>query len=548
MSYPGEYGLPAQPSETNRVTRAVTWLLIAISTSYVVANIWTCRSPDPNRDVPFMSANDRSRWCTVRSLVDYGTFAIDPVLDGENGAWWDTIDKVRHIGSDGQMHFYSSKPALWPTILAGQYWLIQKSSGWTLERDLFPVVRLMLIINNAIGLGLFVWCLGRISEYLTGNAVSRCFVVASGAFGTFLTTFSVTLNNHLPAAVLVALSVLVLLRIMRIEAGWWLYLALGLCASLAATLELPAAGWLAICSVIAFSRSVGKTLTGFASGVILVAASFWGLNYLAHGEWRPPYAHRSDGAVIASVSGDFAERLDQGLLPTELLDSISTQRTRVGVEIDAAATITKRTGAMSSSKSPQWVVNEDRPGQLAIERDERDGEFKVRLWDNWYEYPGSYWRSDNSRKSDVDKGESDQAKYLVHMTVGHHGVLSLTPIFLLSLLGVLPLCFQSRYGVKFLSLATLALTVVVFVFYLTRTELDRNYGGMTSGLRWMFWLYPFWLIWMIPALEVASRRRLFWFLAVVLLAISVASAHYSTANPWVHPWLYEWMLANGYVV
>ena len=29
---------------------------------------------------PFLSGNDRSRWCTVRALVEHGTYAIDDVM------------------------------------------------------------------------------------------------------------------------------------------------------------------------------------------------------------------------------------------------------------------------------------------------------------------------------------------------------------------------------------------------------------------------------------------------------------------------------------
>jgi hypothetical protein len=71
---------------------------------------------------------------------------------------------------------------------------------------------------------------------------------------------------------------------------------------------------------------------------------------------------------------------------------------------------------------------------------------------------------------------------------------------------------------------------------------------MTSGLRWAFWLYPFWLIWMLPPLEWVSRRSVLTLLCIVLLAISVASACYAIDNPWVHPWLYELLASRGYEV
>ncbi|MDE0940771.1 MAG: hypothetical protein OSA43_12525, partial [Pirellulales bacterium] len=61
---------------------------------------------------PFLSANDRSRWCTIRALVDDGTFAIDQIVtDPEDHARWQTIDMVKHA-RNGEPHLYSSKPTL----------------------------------------------------------------------------------------------------------------------------------------------------------------------------------------------------------------------------------------------------------------------------------------------------------------------------------------------------------------------------------------------------------------------------------------------------
>mgnify|MGYP001814163659 CR=1 FL=1 len=40
---------------------------------------------------------------------------------------------VRHTGSDGKPHYYSSKPPLFPTLLAAQYFVIQSLSGTDLD-------------------------------------------------------------------------------------------------------------------------------------------------------------------------------------------------------------------------------------------------------------------------------------------------------------------------------------------------------------------------------------------------------------------------------
>jgi hypothetical protein len=265
---------------------------------------------------------------------------------------------------------------------------------------------------------------------------------------------------------------------------------------------------------------------------------------LAHGQWRIAYDYRGDGPNIANLSGDFATELDSGVLPKSLLDIALQAREKLGFEVNAAAPVEPRTGGVVQVDRRQWVVNSDRPDQFLIE-EVAPKHFSIRSWRNWYDFPGSYWRYDNQRKSPIDRGEPDQVKYLLHMVVGHHGVLSLTPIFVLSVLGVIPICFNGRYRFRFIGLMTLALTVVVFAFYVRLDGADRNYGGMTSGLRWMFWLYPFWLVWMVPVLEWSSRRTILLLVCVLLLAASVASAAYSFENPWVHPWLYEVLKNRG---
>ena len=66
-----------------------------------------------------MGANDISRWCTVWSLLERGTYVIDEC------PWQiETQDKVLRepkgaSGPSPGKHFYSSKPALLPTLIAG---------------------------------------------------------------------------------------------------------------------------------------------------------------------------------------------------------------------------------------------------------------------------------------------------------------------------------------------------------------------------------------------------------------------------------------------
>ena len=99
--------------------RTVYGLLILTSAAAMTGRVWSVKSERGKS--PLLSANDRSRWATIRALVDHGTFALDRVVFGWSGKRnpeWYTIDLVRHRGSDGRQHYYSSKPPLLPTLLA----------------------------------------------------------------------------------------------------------------------------------------------------------------------------------------------------------------------------------------------------------------------------------------------------------------------------------------------------------------------------------------------------------------------------------------------
>jgi hypothetical protein len=416
---------------------------------------------------PFLSANDRSRWMTIRSLVERGTYEIDAIVGQPT---WDTIDMVQHIGRDGKPHLYSSKPPLLATILAGEYWLIHRFGGASLRDYPYEIGRTMLITINIIPLAVMFVLIGKLVERFGTTDWGRIFVMATATMGTFLNTFAVVLNNHTIGAVSASIALYALVRItcdgeMRLR----YFVIAGLAAAFTASDELPATCFLAFIGLILLLRAPRQTLVAFTPAVAVVAAAFFITNWIAHESLGPPYMHRS--------------------------------------------------GADPS--------------------------------DNWYNYTytvngrevKSYWQD----RQGIDRGEPTRAAYAFHCLLGHHGIFSLTPVWLLSIAGAyMWLASRDRNRVELAALAV-TVSVVILVFLIgMRPQEDRNYGGMTSGLRWMFWCAPLWLIVMIPAADRLSRSRLEQVFAAALLSFSVLSASYPTWNPWVHPWLYNWMVWMGW--
>ncbi|MES1213702.1 MAG: hypothetical protein ABUL64_03870, partial [Singulisphaera sp.] len=293
-----------------RLRWGVYWLLIAIATGGIVGRILAVNSVDYVRlekhlkrdgrmQRPFLSANDRSRWATVRALVEYGTYAIDDVVSQPN---WDTIDMVKHDDQGHAApeptagHLYSSKPPLFPTLMAGEYWLIVKLTGWTLATHPFAIGRFMLVTINVVPLVIYFVLWGKLADRLGTTDWGRIFTMACAAFATFLSTFAVVINNHLPAAVTALATIYLAMRItIDGERRIWYFALTGFLAAFTVTNELPALSLFAVTAALLLWHAPRLTITAFAPAALLVAAAALGTNYLAHHTWAIPYAHRESG-------------------------------------------------------------------------------------------------------------------------------------------------------------------------------------------------------------------------------------------------------------
>ncbi|RIK75424.1 MAG: hypothetical protein DCC68_21230 [Planctomycetota bacterium] len=434
---------------------------------------------------PFLSANDRSRWNTIRALVEQGTYAIDDI-QAEPG--WDTIDMVKHRDKSGEYHLYSSKPPLLATLYAGPYWLIHRTTGYTLADHPYEIGRGLLVLFNVIPLVVYYVLLARLVEQYGRTDWGRIFAMAVATFGTFLNTFAVVLNNHIPAAICAVITLYAALRIWYDGRREWRYFAVaGFFGAMCVVNELPAASFFAAVAVAMLICSLRQTILAFVPAVALVAAAYFGTNYIAHDSWRPPYMHRSQ-------------------------------------------------------------TDPD---------------------DDWYRYTYdrgarknlvSYWTDPKG----IDRGERSQEVYAFNVLVGQHGIFSLTPVWLLSFAGMAMWLIRRRYpnyklvdtplgqvvaeelvDRRALALLVGSVSLVCIAFYILRPLEDRNYGGMTSAFRWVFWLAPLWIVTLLPAADATARSRTWRILCAILLAASALSAAYPR-NPWSHPWIRNFAMYMGW--
>lgn len=520
----------ADPRRSLRL--AIYSLLIVLSAGSMVGRILAVRSD--LGETPLLGANDRSRWCTIRALVDHGTYAIDDVIfyrNGKRDREWYTIDMVWHRDRAGKHRYYSSKPPLLPTLLAGEYWVVKKVTGAGLAGLTSYVARIMLILTNVLPLVIYFVLLSSIVERYAKQDWTRLFVMSAATFGTFLTTFAVTLNNHLPAAISVLIAVHATMAVWcEGKRNLHYFTAAGTFAAFAAANELPALSFLAAIGAALFFKAPKQTLLRFVPAAGVVAAAFFWTNHQAHDSWRPPYAHRHDGAVVATVDASLT-----GDRVQPVPDAVRAELAKEQIDLSSKAAVRVRENGGWELWDP---AGEDRLAlATAGERVE------VREWDQWYEYDRSYWKT--GRKMGVDRGESSRGLYAFHTTIGHHGIFSLTPIWLLSAIGAVLLIRDRDHKLRAFGWMVILLTGVCLAFYLSRPIHDRNYGGMTCGLRWMFWFTPLWLICLMPMVDRLACCRTGRAACSVLLLLSVASAWYRPLNPWLHPWFYDYLQYVG---
>ncbi|MEP0842371.1 MAG: hypothetical protein HRF43_06630 [Phycisphaerae bacterium] len=502
--------------------------------------------------------NDASRWNTVFFLVEYGTYEYlpgwklwwqgkTPKPPYDLGPFW-TIDVVARRGEDGQLHYFSSKPPLFPTLMAGFVIATQKVSAWIepavrgalsplfseARRGKFPyrvsfretpffILPFTLIAFQAVPFMIFVGVMARRFREMTASAFVRDFCTATAALGTFLTPWCITLNNHVLGAFFALFALHAAMRIWYDGRRQWYWFALaGFFGAMAHTFELPALALTAAVVVGMIVKDRRRGLVGLVFALIPIAAELL-TNHRALGTFGLAYA---DMGVYGPVKG--------GL----------------------------------------------------------------------YDYPGSYWMNPNG----IDALKEPYRVYLLHLLVGHHSLFLLMPVLLVGLLGAgrhlrregLPVAalltsvvlaglaglvvydvqqqgpvtakvqglvnaiwgdravqVQGGYallapiGLLFLvnlgmymrpmadprpllALLALAVTSVLLVFY-TFFQM-RNYGGGAQGARWLFWVIPLWLLMMPAGLERLAAWRPARGCCYAALLVSMAGVAFVFRMPWTYSW------------
>ena len=316
-SSPAPEAATGSSAETGSGARSAAYsLLLAVAAGITGAAILAAP--------PSFSVNDQSRWSTIRALVDTGTYSIGRRYPLSNGRYrdrgivsergWHTVDMVMHPSTG---RFYSTKPTLLPTLLAGEYWLLREGLGWHMRRDRLAVSRTILFTINWLPFLLYLHLLARLLERLGATDWGRLFVFTAACLGTFISGFQPSLNNHTVAATGALFALYQCLRIqLDNDRRWWRFLLAGLCAGWTMCNELPAAALGAGLLLWLIRLSPRDTLRFALPAMLLPVAAYLYTQYEAFGSVVPTYARTQwylfDGSYWRNPTG--VDRADESKL------------------------------------------------------------------------------------------------------------------------------------------------------------------------------------------------------------------------------------------
>lgn len=239
-----------------------------------------------------MSGNEATRFATIRAVAEQNTFAMD-------GEVFRSVDRVVR---DGRV--YSDKPPVLPALLGVFCKLPVKLFGWNFADQYGLMIYLVnFIFFTGVNLAIFHLFFRRVL-LLRGPLYSKWLLAFSLCSGSWLLSYSVTLNNHTPAALLLLAWFLLLEKVCLRRNAWYAFAA-GAAAGLCLTTEIPVGAIIGAAGFPAVWRSAGERSgwrlpAVYCLGFLGSASLFPIVNYLAYGTIMPLYLSETGTYRIGS--------------------------------------------------------------------------------------------------------------------------------------------------------------------------------------------------------------------------------------------------------
>jgi hypothetical protein len=281
------------------------WVASLVMLASLVLVLWNLQ------DASLENANTGSRYATIESLVDYGTFAID------QSRYSRTIDKVK-VGD----HYYSSKPPVLSVYGAGVYWVYRALSGHTIADYEGEVVWVVSLATGWLSHAVLLVYLRRIGQLLFRRQLATLGMLIAAGFGYLGAGYATTLNNHSVAAAFVVAGLYHVQRARRTE-GWRHWSYAGLWLGFVPSLDLPSTAFAVAFGAYLLRRDWRRTLRCFVPAALPPFILGLVLNVVSTGSVIPAYLraelYKYAGSYWQHTQGIDALREPKGLYAFHVL-------------------------------------------------------------------------------------------------------------------------------------------------------------------------------------------------------------------------------------
>lgn len=140
-----------------------------------------------------------------------------------------------------------------------------------------------------------------------------------------------------------------------------------------------------------------------------------------------------------------------------------------------------------------------------------------------YQYPGSYWNAPTG----IDALDEPRLTYLYNLLIGHHGLLSMTPVIVFALWALFRAIFKDpTYRAEAFTVGAALCTLVIFYTFTT-----KNYGGVCVGFRWFLPITGLVLAF-VPVWLSNNRSRLAQLVFALCFGIAQFHVFAGLTDPW----------------
>ncbi|MBK9449195.1 MAG: hypothetical protein IPN95_07230 [Bacteroidetes bacterium] len=278
-----------------KMRRSLIWIIAGLGILLLVSTFWKKGR---------LGDNARSRFITVERLVERNSWAH--VAPGDTTPFDLSIDAIK-IND----RIYSSKPPLYPLIMAGEAKALKAVTGWEFYAHRKDYLRFLILLNQILPYLLMLWVAMRWLGEFTQDAWTQHFMLLGMSLGLISFGYTPEINNHSPGASLLFLSCYLVYRVwIGREQRLWAMGLTGLLIGLTVSFELPALAFgLILLGMLFWKKWQGGLLA--ALGMLVPIFPSMLVFHAISGEWKPFYMQ---GKLYRFEGSYWAQPKDSDLL------------------------------------------------------------------------------------------------------------------------------------------------------------------------------------------------------------------------------------------